>query len=139
MHLLPDRKNGREWPADINLCFGVIHASLQPCWTLNIIERFIGCAFPTSSWDTRSLQLFVNSNWDPGCIIKTSMHAEETKRNPDKYSGLHSYQEGFIFSCQTNTDKVFKKKSHTKNNFALFYITLFFILLGMHYIQWYST
>lgn len=53
------------------------------------------------------------------------MHAEETKRNPDKYSGLHSYQEGFIFSCQTNTDKVFKKKSHTKNNFALFILLYF--------------
>lgn len=47
-----------EWqgvPAAINLCFGLTHASPQPCWPSDAIERLISCTFATSSWNTRPL------------------------------------------------------------------------------------
>lgn len=52
IYLLPEsKKNDRECPGDINLPFGVTRTSPQLSWPSNTVERLIGCAFSSSSWD----------------------------------------------------------------------------------------
>lgn len=111
------------WSRKIDLCSCMTHASPLPSWPPTAIERLMGCTIPPL---LRTPGLFAVSQlrlWSG--MYYPSITAGETKEIQNRVCKSHrknaslslSLRQKSVYSC---------------------YIVLFFILLGMYYLQWCS-